>query len=86
MPLHKFTCNNSSILHRAVHNVVTRSQSSRNKSQDFETMSDSENDHSVPEVLSRVQMVGILDKNRNFDNNRIEQGVLRHEWTTWRLS
>ena len=36
-------------------------------------MSDSENDHSVPEVLSRVQMVGILDRNRNFDNNRIEQ-------------
>ena len=58
--------------------VVTRSQSNRNNLLESETMSDNESDHSVPEVLSRAQMIEfddgeIIDGNRDFDNNRIEQ-------------
>ena len=41
-------------------------------------MSDSEKDYSVPEVLSRDQMIefdngDILNRDRDFDRNRIEQ-------------
>ena len=66
--------------------VVTRLQSNRNISIEVETMSDSESDHSVPEVLSSDQMIefdkgDILNRNRDFDHNwqldRTE--ILRHE-------
>ena len=56
--------------------VVTRSQSYRTNSIEFETMSDSESDHSVPEVLSRDKMIefdngDVLNRDKNFDRNWI---------------
>ena len=58
--------------------VVTRSQSKINNSLVFETMSDSESYHSIPEVLSRVQMIDfedgeILNRNRGSGNDSIER-------------
>ena len=58
--------------------VVPRSQSYRNNSIETEIMSDSENDHSVHEVLSRDQMIefdngDVLNRDRDFDRKRIEQ-------------
>ena len=54
--------------------VVTRSQSYKNNHIEAETMTDSESDHSVSEVLSRDQMIefdngNTLNPDRVFDRN-----------------
>ena len=58
--------------------VVTRSQFEKNNPLDSETISDSESNQSVPEVLSRAHMFEfnngeILDRNRGSDNDRMER-------------
>ena len=58
--------------------VVTGSQSIRNNHLDSETMSDSESDQGVPQVLSRAQIIEFeigqtFDRSRDFDTSRIEQ-------------
>ena len=58
--------------------VVTRSQANRNSLPEPETMSDSESESSVPDVLSMAQMVAfdegdLLNRNNNVEHNNIER-------------
>ena len=57
--------------------VVTRSQSFGNNFLEPKVMSDSESDPSVPEVLSRAQMIefddGEINGNRESVNDNIER-------------
>ena len=75
---HPLTNNKPSILYRRFHMVVNRAQSNRFNSLESETISDSESDHSRPEVFSRAQMIKfddseILNGNRDSAKDSIEQ-------------
>ena len=58
--------------------VITRSQAFRNNSLEPGTMSDNESEISVPDVLSRVQMIefdegNLLNRNDSVEHNNIER-------------